>query len=193
MRKRGSFIDHLARQERVVMGKVGAGVPIAEAIDASRWARELTEDGVVSKAEASAVMQAIRSHVVEAVGTETDCRARVAAARTVFAFIRAQAGPLSEYGPGDAGRRRQVADPSATHYVYRLYDGSGRLLYVGISDRGPVRLVEHYRRKPWFIDVERVEFERYASRRESEDRERHLIRTGHPRYNIQHNGAVMTS
>jgi hypothetical protein len=68
-------------------------------------------------------------------------------------------------GSGTCSRCARDLKRSGIHLVYRLYD---------------------YRRKPWFVDVERIEFERYETRRESEDRERYLIRTLHPRYNIQH-------
>lgn len=71
--------------------------------------------------------------------------------------------------------------------VYLLFDRDGTLLYVGITDRGPVRLAEHYRHKPWFPEVCRVEFERYPTRRDSEAREKYLIQERAPLHNIQHN------
>lgn len=79
-----------------------------------------------------------------------------------------------------------LPEPGA-HLVYRLYDRRGRLLYVGVTDRGPQRLVEHYRIKPWFGMVERVEFERFTTRRRALDRERVLIGRDAPRFNVQHN------
>lgn len=95
-----------------------------------------------------------------------------------------------------AGDRRVVEDEARVdaatmrHMVYRLSDASGQLLYVGITNRGPVRLAEHYRHKPWFRDVVSVVFERYATRHESMQRERDLIVLLRPTYNIQHNTAV---
>ena len=71
--------------------------------------------------------------------------------------------------------------------VYLLHDANSVLLYVGITDRGPVRLVEHYRHKPWFSQVCRVEFERYETRTASEAREKSLITKRAPLHNIQHN------
>jgi hypothetical protein len=37
--------------------------------------------------------------------------------------------------------------------LYRLYDGQGRLLYVGISSFPTTRLEEHARTKPWWPEV----------------------------------------
>ncbi len=71
--------------------------------------------------------------------------------------------------------------------VYILFDVSNDLLYVGITDRGPVRLAEHYRHKSWFSHVCRVEFERYETRADSERREKYLIQERAPLHNIQHN------
>jgi len=71
--------------------------------------------------------------------------------------------------------------------LYRLYDEAGRLLYVGITGRGPQRLVEHYRDKEWFSLVTHVEFERYFTREEVLRREKQQIQMFGPVFNVQHN------
>lgn len=82
----------------------------------------------------------------------------------------------------------QIPPPAeGSQLVYFLRDESGVLLYVGITGRGPVRLVEHYRTKDWFTRVARVDFERYDTRPEAERREVQAIKTLGPRYNVVHN------
>lgn len=76
------------------------------------------------------------------------------------------------------------------HLVYMLFDRARDLLYVGITSRGPTRLVEHYRLKPWFNQVARVEFERYMTREISAARETFLIKALHPLHNIVHNASA---
>jgi hypothetical protein len=39
--------------------------------------------------------------------------------------------------------------------LYRLYDETGQLLYVGITTYPPKRFVEHERDKPWWPQVAR--------------------------------------
>lgn len=60
---------------------------------------------------------------------------------------------------------------SAPHYIYRLYDINGGLLYIGSTVNVERRVREH-RRKPWWIRVTDVQIEgpvgdyRQARRRE---------------------------
>lgn len=77
---------------------------------------------------------------------------------------------------------------SADHTLYMLYDEDGALLYIGITDRGPRRLVQHYKDKPWFGEVARSEFYRCPTRRGAEAQEVALIKELHPRHNVVHNG-----
>ena len=174
-------VRYLERQERTALGRIGAGQSIPEAVKASRWAPELAEDLGCSEAEAYRFVETVQSQLAQAVGPLRDRRPRVAAARMVYGHLiemaRTRAGvPGNVPGTGDG-----------KHMVYILHDHDDRLLYVGITDRGPVRLAEHYRHKPWFCEVARVEFERYDSRAESEAREKYLIQRRAPLHNIQHN------
>lgn len=170
---------HLERQQRAVLSKIGAGWPVSRAVDSRRWAREMAADTDCSMDEASAWIDVLRGQISEAIGPLRDKPSRVAAARMVYAHVI----EMSRGRVSHADRNRGTGK----HMVYILHDVSGQLLYVGITDRGPVRLAEHYRHKPWFADVARVEFERYDSRVESESREKYLIQNRAPLYNIQHN------
>ena len=49
-------------------------------------------------------------------------------------------------------------DGAGARALYRHFDGTGRLLYVGISLSVIVRLSGH-KRSPWFGDIARVEID----------------------------------
>jgi predicted GIY-YIG superfamily endonuclease len=72
-------------------------------------------------------------------------------------------------------------------YLYRLLDGQGRLLYIGISN-GPIyRLFQHLEEKPWAPQIAWQNVQRFSSREEAEEAERECIRCERPLYNIQFN------
>ena len=66
--------------------------------------------------------------------------------------------------------------------LYRHFDPSGRLLYVGVSYSVMARLHEH-RRSPWFYDVVRVEIQHFDSRKEAEKAELAAIVNENPIHN----------
>lgn len=171
-------VCYFERQQRSVLSRIGAGMPIDKALNADRWARELRAETSCSPREAEALVESVRAQVAQAIGPLRDRPSRVAAARLVYAHVIEMSRGRRSITEGRGGGR---------HMVYILHDHEGRLLYVGITDRGPVRLAEHYRHKPWFSEVARVEFERYDSRAESESREKYLIQRRAPLHNIQHN------
>lgn len=70
-----------------------------------------------------------------------------------------------------------------THYVYRLFDVSEELLYVGIAVDPGARLYMHRREKPWWPEVTRTALETFPTRADAEYREAHAILTEHPRHN----------
>jgi hypothetical protein len=167
----------IERQHQTVASRVGAGQPLSKAHQVERWARELASDAGASPGEASRFVEMLHSELAKAIGPIQDVGKRVAVVHTLFDFYaaRTKSSGLSA--------QAQVGD----HMLYKLYDRHEVLLYVGITDRGPVRLAEHHRRKPWFAQVCRVEFERYQTRELSEEREKRLITDLAPLYNIQHN------
>lgn len=67
--------------------------------------------------------------------------------------------------------------------VYRLYDKSGELLYVGLSLNPEQRFIKH-RRRPWWNAVTRAEFEWFEGREEAKAAERTAIHYEVPIHNI---------
>lgn len=74
--------------------------------------------------------------------------------------------------------------------LYRFFDHSNELLYIGITNRIPRRLDEHGDDKPWYLEVARVEVEHHPDRHAALRAEKDAIKTERPRYNIQHNRAA---
>ena len=80
-----------------------------------------------------------------------------------------------------------IVTPSDPTSVYRYYDRTGLLLYVGITSRGTRRQREHNGDKEWWPFVARQEVEHYGSRREAASREKALIQEFRPPFNRTHN------
>lgn len=78
-----------------------------------------------------------------------------------------------------AGAR--VPDPTL---LYRHYDATGRLLYVGITRRGVRRWEEHAEDKPWFELVATSRCEEHPTRAAALYAEAVAIRDENPVYNI---------
>jgi hypothetical protein len=68
--------------------------------------------------------------------------------------------------------------------LYRLYGTEGRLLYIGITMRLPVRLEEHEEWQPWWADVVGATMEHFVSRRDAERAELAAIAAEGPAYNV---------
>lgn len=78
---------------------------------------------------------------------------------------------------------------TATDYaVYSMRDKTGALLYVGATSRGHMRQVEHMATRAWAGDVATTEWEHFSERAAALDRERELIGSEKPRYNVVHSG-----
>lgn len=170
-----AFTALLDRMERTVASRVGAGQTIEEAFRRDRWKAELEGDLGERAPLAEHVIAGIAANLAHAVSVDDVHRA--------FWRMVGRADRLADTidGLGDE------VPSTSPHLIYLLYNRLGRLLYIGVTDRGPVRLVEHYRHKSWFVEVARVDFERCASRGTAISREAHLIRTRRPLYNVQHN------
>lgn len=69
--------------------------------------------------------------------------------------------------------------------VYRLYNESGALLYVGMSNNVPKRLVQQARAQSWWPEVASHTAEAYPDRSDAAAAERHAIETEDPKYNIR--------
>lgn len=82
--------------------------------------------------------------------------------------------------------RPSVAD-SAPQYLYRFFDATGQLLYVGITCNLGRRFKAHRLEQPWWPEVARTVIDRYADRGAVEQAEREAIETERPRWNVVHN------
>lgn len=68
--------------------------------------------------------------------------------------------------------------------VYRHFDATGSLLYVGKSINALVRTQQHLRRSIWFQQICTITIEWFASEREALEAEGRIIRDEKPKYNI---------
>lgn len=73
--------------------------------------------------------------------------------------------------------------PSPETCVYRIYDASGVLLYVGITNNLTVRWSEHKSKPWWRVAGNRYDVRWYPSRTVAAMEEKHAIMTEHPKYN----------
>lgn len=72
-------------------------------------------------------------------------------------------------------------------YLYRAFDESGSLLYVGISGKWSERLHAHEKTSEWMEKADWVKIERYPDRESVSAAEIEAIRTEKPIYNKEHN------
>lgn len=79
-----------------------------------------------------------------------------------------------------------IVAPSPTS-LYRYYDESDLLIYVGITSRGMQRNREHNSTKTWWRFVVRQEVEHFDTRAEALRREAELVSSFAPPFNKQHN------
>ena len=69
------------------------------------------------------------------------------------------------------------------HFVYRQFDGEGRLLYVGATRQPEQREREHSTRSVWWPLVDRTEYEMHVCKALAWAHEQHAIRTEAPLFN----------
>lgn len=67
--------------------------------------------------------------------------------------------------------------------LYRHFDTTGRLLYVGISISAGTRTEQHRRASAWFEDVTRIEIQWHPNRAAAEAAEWKAIKNEKPLYN----------
>lgn len=68
-------------------------------------------------------------------------------------------------------------------YLYRFFDGSGQLLYVGLSYRIEKRLAAHHVMKPW-DQIARIEISQFPTRGDAAAAEREAIMSEAPAWNV---------
>lgn len=69
--------------------------------------------------------------------------------------------------------------------LYRFYDATGQLLYVGITADPGARWPSHAREKTWWHEVRGITVETYPDRGTVLAAETRAIAVEHPRYNLQ--------
>lgn len=74
----------------------------------------------------------------------------------------------------------------APHDLYRLFDASGNLLYIGIAADVADRFRHHAREKEWWSEVASHTLERHVNRRVALAVESAAIAREQPRYNVQY-------
>jgi len=84
---------------------------------------------------------------------------------------------------------RKSSPTSAPASVYRAFDESGELLYVGMSSGPRERFNQHAKDRPWWDEVARIEVERFPTRAEAARAEVEAIRTERPLHNVVHANA----
>jgi predicted GIY-YIG superfamily endonuclease len=77
--------------------------------------------------------------------------------------------------------------PDTKHVLYRFYDASGALLYVGITAKPIRRFRDHQKTKDWWTEVSSIRVENFSSRLELIYGERRAIVHEKPLYNITYN------
>lgn len=88
----------------------------------------------------------------------------------------------------EAASEREPDMPASTPCaLYRHYDDSGVLLYVGISIKPDERAEQHRRNSPWFPLSVRCEVEWFDSAADAHDVERQAIDLESPLFNKAHN------
>lgn len=78
-----------------------------------------------------------------------------------------------------------MTDDTFEAHVYRAFDASGRLLYVGCSVDLEGRLREHSRSAHWWLFQDRIVAVGYPTREEAAEAEETAIGAEHPRWNMQ--------
>lgn len=73
------------------------------------------------------------------------------------------------------------------HALYRLFDETGRLLYVGISVDPGKRFAQHRSDKTWWSEVRNMTVQPMPTRQAALDAEREAIKNERPRHNAVHN------
>jgi predicted GIY-YIG superfamily endonuclease len=69
-------------------------------------------------------------------------------------------------------------------YLYRLFDSSGALLYVGVTINPKTRFYQHASVKDWWKDVDGKRVERFDTAKAASSAERVAIHQESPLYNV---------
>ena len=73
------------------------------------------------------------------------------------------------------------------HVLYRFFNSSDQLLYIGITMNPPSRFRAHASNKSWWSEVSRITVSQFESRTQLAKAERDAIKAEKPKYNVMHN------
>lgn len=74
--------------------------------------------------------------------------------------------------------------------LYRIYDSSGALLYIGATTNPGRRIQTHAYNQPWWDEAFEIKLERFDTAEELARAEMLAIEFEHPKYNWIHTGVV---
>jgi hypothetical protein len=80
--------------------------------------------------------------------------------------------------------------PTKPHVLYRFFDRTDALLYVGVSVDFAKRLGQHRKGKHWWPEVDHITIEHFDNRRDVLAAEKAAIESECPLYNVDHNELV---
>jgi predicted GIY-YIG superfamily endonuclease len=80
---------------------------------------------------------------------------------------------------------------TTVYSVYKMYDETGKLLYVGMSEDVRRRLREHRKEKPWIENVVAVEVTPYLDKNTALEAEAKAIQEDGPLFNTAHRQRFM--
>lgn len=105
-------------------------------------------------------------------GKSTDCRVCDGVSRQAFTERR---------------KVRSAVDRDAPHphYVYRCYDATSRLIYVGCTNNPVNRLASHRRKAWWGDQIASTRLIVFPTRSKALEKEREAIATEKPRWNVK--------
>lgn len=90
--------------------------------------------------------------------------------------------------PEDVAKLLPPAESDRYTSLYRLYDKSGVLLYVGVAQSLLTRMNQHRLNARWFRDVVRVDVQHFDHRGDALAAETEAIETEKPKYNVVDTG-----
>lgn len=71
------------------------------------------------------------------------------------------------------------------HWVYRVFDAAGDLLYVGLTAKPETRMANHRCRAKWWGLAVRIDWQTYPDRATAEQIEADAIFDERPRFNLR--------
>lgn len=110
-------------------------------------------------------------------------------------LVKSQLGKAKERGGGADMPQRRISIGRAEldrrpHVLYRFFDRTDVLLYVGISVDLQFRMKSHGTDKSWWPEVASMTVERFPDRKSALRAEEAAIKAEHPLHNDQHNTFV---